>query len=462
MEYISTRGKAPILDFGDVLFTSLARDGGLYVPQTWPKFSNIQIRDFVGLQYEDIAFKVIQPFVGSLFSHQELQRIIKDAYFTFESETRCPVSKIRDNFYQMELYHGPTFAFKDVAMQLVARMFDQTLQKSDRKITMIAATSGDTGAAAVEAFKGLESVNLFILYPEGRISDVQQRQITYTNQKNIHAFSVKGNFDDCQSIVKMLFSDLTFRDKANLSGVNSINWARILAQTVYYFSAYAQLDLSGQGVKFSVPTGNFGNIFAGSVAKRMGLPIKKLIMATNRNDILYRTIEMGAYKKELVSPTISPSMDIQVSSNFERLLFELYDRKSETVSELMNCFSKTGACRLSHSALAAFRRDFEGGRCTEAETLATIREVFNLSGNLICPHTAVGLNVAQKSYKNDGLPVITLATAHPAKFPDAVKLATGVLPEVPRKLAKTLNHVQRFTSVENSVTSVKNLIEERI
>ena len=462
MKYISTRGKAPKLDFSGVLFSGLARDGGLYLPSSWPKFSTGEIKEFSGKSYEEMAFNVIKPFLGDVFSDDELMKVIIDAYAGFRCSVRCPLSEVQENLYQLELFHGPTFAFKDFAMQLVARMFDCLLKKYDKRITMLAATSGDTGAAAVEAFKGIESVDLFVLYPEGRISKVQQRQMTCANKKNIHALSVKGNFDDCQLIVKTLFADLPFRDRVNLSGVNSINWARILAQVVYYFSAYSQIQSVSSRIKFCVPTGNFGNIFAGYVAKKMGLPIDKLIVATNQNDILYRIVSKGVYLKEEVSATMSPSMDIQVSSNFERLVFELYHRSSQTVSELMESLKCKGNYSLSQEAFNNLKSSFAAGRSSEKETIKTISEIFDSQKMLICPHTAVGLNVAKKFCKKTEIPIITFATAHPAKFPDAVKLASGVLPDIPNKLENIFNKEEHFLSVPNSVKSVKHIIEERI
>ena len=336
MKYVSTRGEAQELDFEDVMLTGLARDGGLYLPKEWPKFTDKDLSNMAGSSYEEIAFTVMKPFIGSTFSDEEFKKIIKNAYHNFETEVRCPLLRLSDNTFLLELYYGPTLAFKDVAMQLIGQMFELSLKRKSQKIVIVGATSGDTGSAAIEAFRGLEAVKVFIMYPDGAVSDVQRRQMTTAVEKNVTALAVDGNFDDCQALLKEMFNDFEFRDEINLASVNSINWARVMAQVVYYFTSALALGAPHNKVNFTVPTGNFGDIFAGYVAKKMGLPIDKLIIATNQNDILDRVIKTGIYKIEDVKPSISPSMDIQVSSNFERALFDIFDNDPVLVRRLMN------------------------------------------------------------------------------------------------------------------------------
>ena len=352
MKYVSTRGRAPELTFEEAMLTGLARDGGLYVPKEWPTFTLETIAGFAGKCYEDVAFEVMKPFIGDTFKEAEFREIIRNAYASFQHDARCPIVQLDANHYLLELFHGPTLAFKDVAMQLIGQMFEVALNRSGKRVTIVGATSGDTGSAAIEAFRGLEAVNVFIMYPHGRVSEVQRRQMTTPIEDNVHALAVDGDFDTCQALLKDMFNDFEFRDEVNLAGVNSINWARVLAQVVYYFTSAVALGAPERKVSFSVPTGNFGDIFAGYVAKRMGLPIDRLVIATNQNDILHRTLQSGDHSKTGVVSSISPSMDIQVSSNYERLVFDLYDREGAAVSQLFEALKDTGSFKLSQGALS--------------------------------------------------------------------------------------------------------------
>ncbi|MBM9593743.1 threonine synthase [Roseitranquillus sediminis] len=459
MRYVSTRGQAPELIFEDTMLTGLARDGGLYVPAAVPHIDARDIRALAGVPYEEAAFRVIRPFVGETFDEATLRRLIEDAYRDFGHAARAPLVQLAPGHFLLELFHGPTLAFKDFAMQLIGRMFQEVLTRRKQRITIVGATSGDTGSAAIEAFRGLENVDVFILFPYGRVSDVQRRQMTTPDEANVHAVAVDGDFDDCQAAVKEMFADATFRDEVGLAAVNSINWARVLAQTVYYFTAAVALGAPHRRVSFTVPTGNFGDIFAGLIAKRMGLPIDRLVVATNRNDILHRTLTSGAHQKAGVAPTISPSMDIEVSSNFERALFEVYDRDGPAVSQLMFEL-RAGGFDLSQGALARLREDFDSGRCDEDETAATITRVRRETGQIICPHTAVGAKVAAERL-DPAVPMVTLATAHPAKFPDAVERATGHRPPLPPRMADLMERPERVVRAPNDLTALKTLIRER-
>ncbi|MFQ5437604.1 MAG: threonine synthase [Paracoccaceae bacterium] len=462
MKYISTRGNAPTLSFEEAMLTGLARDGGLYVPETWPRMSSADIAALAGLSFEEAAFKVMRPFIGTSFDETEFRRIIARAYAGFDHEARCPLVQIGENDFLLELHHGPTLAFKDVAMQLIGRMFDTVLKRRGERVTIIGATSGDTGSAAIEAFRGLDCVDVFILFPEGRVSDVQRRQMTTPNDDNVHALAIGGDFDDCQARLKDMFNDLAFRDGIRLAGVNSINWARVLAQVVYYFTSAVALGAPHRKIGFCVPTGNFGDIFAGYVARRMGLPIERLVIATNQNDILHRTLGTGNYSKEGVRPSISPSMDIQVSSNFERALFDVYDRDGAAVAQLMDELSKRGEFTLAQGALDRLRSEFASGKCTEEETSAAIAALYRMTGEVICPHTAVGIKVAADCRGARDVPMITLATAHAAKFPDAVEAACGVRPPLPPRLFDIMSKPERMTSVANDLTAIKAVVRQRI
>ena len=459
MKYVSTRGTAPELSFEEAMLTGLARDGGLYVPDTWPALNREQIAAFAGQTYEDVAFQVMRPFVGDTFTDDDFAGIVSRAYAGFAHAARCPVKQLEPGMFLLELFHGPTLAFKDVAMQLIGQMFEHSLKRQGRRVTIAGATSGDTGSAAIEAFRGLDAVDVFIMYPHGRVSDVQRRQMTTPAEANVHAIAVDGDFDDCQAALKDMFNDHDFRDRVSLAGVNSINWARVLAQVVYYFTAGVALGAPHRPVSFTVPTGNFGDIFAGYVARQMGLPIEMLVVATNQNDILHRTWVTGEHRKEGVRPSISPSMDIQVSSNFERLLFDIYDREPKAVAQLMTALKDEGGFTLSQGALSRLRDGFTSGVASEAETSAEIARTLERSQELICPHTAVGVKVAREQPAS-AAPMVVLATAHPAKFPDAVEAATGQRPPLPPHMADLFDRPERITRLPNDLAAIQAFVAE--
>ncbi len=457
MRYQSTRGEAPELGFEDVLLTGLARDGGLYVPTHWPQLSADTFRKLRGASYEDAAFTVLHPFIGGAVPDAELKSMLASAYGDFGHPAVAPLKQLDDNHWLLELFHGPTLAFKDVAMQLLARLMDGALAKRGTRATIIGATSGDTGGAAIEAFKESRHASIFILHPHGRVSDVQRRQMTTVNSPSVHNIAVEGNFDDCQAIVKALFNDHKFRDDVNLAGVNSINWARIMAQIVYYVTAAISLGIPDRPISFCVPTGNFGDIFAGWVAKRMGLPVNRLVLAVNVNDILDRSLKTGRYDTKGVIASSSPSMDIQVSSNFERLLFEAHGRDSGAVRGLIASLVQSGGFRIDDRELDVIIREFDSGMAGEAVTAATIRETLAATGELLDPHTAVGYAVARNQTPS-AYPMVTLATAHPAKFPDAVERACGVKPGLPQRLGHLLSAPERYTVLPNSSQAVRDFI----
>nr|WP_321508318.1 threonine synthase [uncultured Celeribacter sp.] len=459
MRYISTRGQAPVLNFEEAMLTGLASDGGLYVPETIPTLSEAEIAALAGLSYEEAAFVVMKPFIGDTFTDAEFKEIIAKAYAGFGHDARAPMVQLGPNHFLLELFHGPTLAFKDFAMQLIGQLFQAALSRSGNRVTIVGATSGDTGSAAIEAFKGLANVDVFILFPHGRVSDVQRRQMTTPSESNVHALAVEGDFDDCQAALKDMFADHDFRDGVKLAAVNSINWARVLAQVVYYFTSAVALGAPHREVSFTVPTGNFGDIFAGYIAKRMGLPIDKLVIATNQNDILHRTMETGAYTKEGVTPSMSPSMDIQVSSNFERALFDVYDREGAAIAQLMDEL-KDGEFKVSQGAMDRLRDIFASGRASEEETTAMIADMHRRTGEVLCPHTAVAVKVAEDHLGT--VPMISLSTAHPAKFPAAVEAACGIHPALPERMADLFEREERFTVVENDLDGLKTLIKERL
>lgn len=460
MKYISTRGQAPELTFEEAMLTGLARDGGLYVPESWPTLSQEQIAGFAGKRYEDVAFEVMKPFVGDTFDDAEFRDIIAKAYAGFGHDARCPVVQLDHNHYLLELFHGPTLAFKDVAMQLIGQMFEAALKRSGKRVTIVGATSGDTGSAAIEAFRGLDAVDVFIMYPHGRVSEVQRRQMTTPVESNVHALAVDGDFDTCQALLKDMFNDFDFRDGVQLAGVNSINWARVLAQVVYYFTSAVSLGAPHRKVSFCVPTGNFGDIFAGYVAKRMGLPIERLVIATNQNDILHRTLQSGDHAKTGVVPSISPSMDIQVSSNYERLVFDLYDREGDAVSQLFETLKDAGSFKLSQGALERMAEEFDSGRVSEEETSAAIKDFFARTGEVLCPHSAIAAKIGDEMQGD--VPMISLATAHPAKFPAAVEEACGVHPPLPARMVDLFERDERVTRVAGDLAAIEAVIRERI
>ncbi|HEY6025006.1 MAG TPA: threonine synthase [Pseudolabrys sp.] len=458
MRYISTRGEAPSLDFVEVMLAGLACDGGLYVPETWPALGRKIIEGFAGKPYAEVAVEVIRPFVGDGISENDLSRMAREAYGAFRHPAVAPLAQLNPNLFVLELFHGPTLAFKDLAMQLVARLMDHALHQRGERTTIAVATSGDTGGAAVEAFRGRSQVDLVVLFPQGRISDVQRRMMTTARDGNVHAVAIEGTFDDCQALVKAMFNHHAFRDRVRLSGVNSINWARIVAQVVYYFTAAVALGSPHRKIAFTVPTGNFGDVYAGYVASRMGLPIDRLVVATNVNDILARTFSTGTYEIRDVIATSSPSMDIQVSSNFERLLFEAYDRDARSVRALMESLAQSRRFAISAHALQELRALFTADRADEQESAAEIRAWMREADYCIDPHTAVALAVSEKETRDPSVPMVVLSTAHPAKFPDAVKAACGHAPALPEWLADLPKRTERVTVLPANQAAVEKYV----
>ena len=458
MRYISTRAAAPVLTFEEAMLTGLARDGGLYVPETIPQWSKAEIAALAGQSYEEVAYRVISAFTGDAFSEAELRSAITRAYAGFGHAARAPLTQLDAGHFLLELFHGPTLAFKDFAMQVIGQLFQISLARSNKRITIVGATSGDTGSAAIEAFRGLSNVDVFILFPYGRVSPVQQRQMTTPVEANVHALALDGDFDDCQARLKDMFNDFAFRDEVALAGVNSINWARVLVQVVYYFTAAVSLGAPERAVSFTVPTGNFGDIFAGFIAKSMGLPIEQLVIATNQNDILHRALTTGRYEMDGLKASISPSMDIQISSNFERALFFAYGQDGAAVAALMEELKATGGFTIAPAPLAALRALYASGRVSEAETTEAIKAERARSGEILCPHSAVGVAVANAHIGT--VPMITLATAHPAKFPDAVEAAIGARPALPARMSDLFDRPERVTRVPNALAELEALIRK--
>ena len=451
MRYVSTRGTAPELGFSDVLLAGLATDGGLYVPTEYPSLPELP-----NGRYADLAHAVMSPYIGDEIPSDELLRMCREAYATFRHPATVPLVQIDTDEWLMELFHGPTLAFKDVALQLVGRMFDHVLTKRGERIMIVGATSGDTGSAAIDGVKACRNVDIVILYPEGRVSDVQRKQMTTVDAPNVHTVAIAGTFDDCQDLVKAMFNDSTFRNELNLSAVNSINWARVMAQVVYYVAAVDALG--GQPVTFSVPTGNFGNVLAGWIAREMGAEIDELVVGSNTNDILTRFFASRAMTTSGVVPTLSPSMDIQVSSNFERLLFEMNGRDGGATAEQMNRFRQSGRMDVEPDQYARFIEPvFRAARCDDSDTLATMADVYRNTGLQIDPHTAVGVSAARQCAPHHA-PVVTLATAHPAKFPDAVERATGRRPALPEHLTDLFDRPERTTPLPNDLASVQSYV----
>jgi threonine synthase len=460
VRYISTRGEAPALGFVDVMLAGLASDGGLYVPEEWPRFSTDDWRRLRGKAYADVAFAVLKPFVGGEIPDSELKSMIAAAYSRFGHPAVAPLKQLDANLWLLELFHGPTLAFKDVAMQLLARMMDWALKRRGERATILGATSGDTGGAAIEAFKGSKRAPIFILHPHGRVSDVQRRQMTTVQSPSVHNIALEGTFDDCQAIVKALFNDRKFREATRLSGVNSINWARIAAQCVYYVTSALALGAPDRAIRYTVPTGNFGDIYAGYVAKRMGLPISSLRIATNVNDILARALKTGRYEVKSVVASSSPSMDIQVSSNFERLLFESHGRNADAVRRNMQSLAQSGAFAIDNEALRHIQDEFSAASCDESGTEDTIRSVLKATGELLDPHSAVGVRVSKNASETPE-PTVALATAHPAKFPQAVEKYSGIRPALPFRIAGLMDAPERFNVLPNRVEAVRAYILER-
>ena len=461
MTYISTRGEAASLTFEDVLLRGLARDGGLYVPEAWPVIAPETIASFAGKPFAAVAAHVIGCFAGESVGKDDLLAMARDAYGRFGHPAVTPLVQIDRNRWVLELFHGPTLAFKDVAMQMLARLMDHALAGRDRRAVIVGATSGDTGGAAIEAFRGSERVDVVILFPEGRVSDVQRRMMTTPTDANVHAVAIKGTFDDCQALVKAMFNDLAFRDSINLAGVNSINWARIVAQVTYYFVAGVALGAPHRAVSFAVPTGNFGDILAGWVAKRMGLPIARLTIASNENDILPRAHATGVYEMQGVVETSSPSMDIQISSNFERFLFEASGRDAGYIRGVMGALQQGGRFELGACA-APFRETFDAAAASETDVADAIRRTRETSGYLLDPHTACGLVALERTAPQSEVPGIVLSTAHPAKFPDAMERITGERPRLPDRLSSLLSAPERFPVLANDVAEVKTFVADAV
>jgi threonine synthase len=462
MQYHSTRGAAPVLGFDEVLLSGLARDGGLYVPTAWPGIAASELRRLQGAPYLEVARRVLTPFLGGSVALPVLDRLLAAAYGSFEHRAVTPLVQLGPNLWLLELFHGPTLAFKDVALQLLGQLFERVLGERGQRVTIVGATSGDTGSAAIEAVRDRAAVDIFMLHPRGRTSEVQRRQMTTVLSPNVTNIAVEGSFDDCQDLVKALFNDLAFRDELRLSAVNSINWARILAQAVYYVAAGLALGAPDREIAYVVPTGNFGNVYAGYVARQIGLPVGRLVVAANRNDILQRFFASGTMSMEGVAPSLSPSMDIQVSSNFERLLFDLLDRDGAAVAKTMRDFRASGRFTLDPARHARALALFDAGRLDDAGTLEEMRRVRRETGLTIDPHTAVGVAVARDKAARLGLPTVVLATAHPAKFPDAVEQATGQRPALPDRLADLYRRPERMEGLANEAEALKRLIRARI
>lgn len=461
MRYLSTRGQAPVLDFSDVLLAGLATDGGLYVPETWPTISADEIASFCCRPYAEVAVEVMAHFTVPAISKQELAQIVGPAYRNFDHPAIAALRELDAGEWLLELFHGPTLSFKDYALQVVGPLFDHVLKKRKLHMTVIGATSGDTGSAAIEACRDRDAITAFILHPKGRITDVQRRQMTTVASPNVFNVAIEGTFDDCQALVKAMFGDAPFRDRMRLTAVNSINWARVMAQVVYYFTAAAALGAPHRVPAFAVPTGNFGDAFAGHVARRMGLAIPQIVIATNRNDILVRLLETGVYRKGAVHASLSPSIDIQVSSNFERLLLELEGNDPAVLRTRMADFDRANEFRVSEGALARMRAQFEGGAVSEAETLRCMADVLRTSGIVIDPHTAVGIAAGRRRRRDRGTPMVYLSTAHPGKFPDAVAQAAGIDAPLPPRLADLHQRKERLDILPNDLRAVKAYVEQR-
>ena len=458
MYYVSTRGEAPELPFDKVLLAGLARDGGLYVPKTVPRFTAGELEGLKGLSYADLAARVMGPFLGDSIAEADFAQLVQDAYAEFDDPDVAPLRQLGPDLWLLELFHGPTLAFKDYALQVVGRLFDHVLKARGIRITVLGATSGDTGSAAIEACRDRDSIDIFILHPKGRVSEVQRRQMTTVTAANVHNLAIEGTFDDCQDLVKAMFNDIPFRDALQLSSVNSINWARILAQTVYYFHAALALGAPEKRITFAVPTGNFGNVYAGYVAKQMGLPISRLVVGTNRNDILFRFFTTGEMAIRGVEPSLSPAMDIQISSNFERYLFDLYGHDGKRLAGAMADFRREGCLKVEKTLLDKALETFFPHRLDDEETLATIAVVHRENGFLIDPHTAVAVAAARSFAPQADGPVVAMASAHPAKFPDAVEKATGIRVDLPPQLAGLSEREEHMATLPNDLAAVKTYI----
>lgn len=462
MQYVSTRGSARALDFEGVTLAGLASDGGLYLPAEWPRFSEAEIREMRGLAYPDLAARVMAPFVAGSLTEAELQAVCHAVYGEFGHAAVAPLVQLDETHWLLELFHGPTLAFKDVALQLLGHLFEIFLERRDARLTIVGATSGDTGSAAIQAVAGRRRTEIFMLHPAGRVSDVQRRQMTTVRAPNIHNIAIAGSFDDAQAHVKRMFTDPDVAGVLNLGAVNSINWARLMAQVVYYFSSALQLGAPDRKVAYSVPTGNFGDVFAGYVAAQMGLPIERLIVATNVNDILHRALTTGDYSAGSVTPTFTPSMDIQVSSNFERLLFDCGGRDGPAVADQMRAFEAAKAMQLTHAQSQGAAALFTSARADQSETARALQWAHRASGQVIDPHTGIGLHAAQMIAAGGvvakGVPIVTLATAHPAKFRDAVERAIGLRPALPARVGDLFGREEHYSELAGDYASVRDFV----
>jgi threonine synthase len=456
--YHSTRGQAPILAFDDVLLSGLASDGGLYLPTEWPRISAAEMRAMAGLGYGELAVRVMTPFLDGSIAEDDFAEMVADAYKGFGHKAVAPLAQLGANDWLLELFHGPTLAFKDYALQLLGRLFDHVLAKRGERITIVGATSGDTGSAAIEACRDRSGIEIVILHPKGRTSEVQRRQMTTVMSSNVHNVAIDGSFDDCQDLVKAMFNDASFRARCNLSAVNSINWARILGQIVYYFAAGVALGAPEREISFAVPTGNFGNVYAAVAARRLGLPIRELVVGSNRNDILTRFFATGRMQSEAVVPTLSPSMDIQISSNFERYLFDLHKGDASLVVAQLGAFRQSGQFTVDDHVWAEARSLFDAKALDDAETIAAMRTLYQETGHLIDPHSAIGVAAGRARRRDPSVPMVALATAHAAKFPDAVEKATGIRPQLPPRLADLFQRPERCDDLPNDISAVKDYV----
>jgi len=459
MNYISTRNSSNSLNFKDVFIKGLADDGGLYLPKSLHKYSQKDLDNFEGLKYTDLAKKIIYPFMGDFVNENDLSHIIDKSYSVFRKKNVVELNKVGDRSV-LELFHGPTLAFKDVAMQLLGNFYEYYLNNKNEKINIVVATSGDTGAAAIDAIKGKKNINIFVLHPHNRVSNIQRKLMTTGHEKNVFNIAINGNFDDCQNLVKSMFADKPFSSSINMSGVNSINWARIIAQCVYYFYSFFLIKDKSEPINFSVPTGNFGDVYAGYLAKKMGLPINKLVVATNQNDILHRAISKGEYNVEKVSETISPSMDIQLASNFERLLYDINNHDDIETASAMKDIKEKGKYTIDKKKLEKINIDFLSARMSEEEVLKTIKEVYDKYKTILDPHTAIGYNAFDKvNLKGNN---IVLATAHPCKFPDAIKKSINQNANLPKELMFILDEKENYDIIDNNLDKIKKYIKERV
>jgi len=460
MSYHSTRGRSPALAFDDVLLAGLARDGGLYLPEQWPHFSKEDLASFAGLPYAQLAVRVMRPFLDGTIAEDDFAALVAETYAGFDHAAVAPLRQLGRNDWLLELFHGPTLAFKDYALQLLGRLFDHVLTKKGQRVTIVGATSGDTGSAAIEACRDRASVDIVILHPKGRTSEVQRRQMTTVTSTNVRNIAVEGTFDDCQDMVKAMFNDQPFRDQLHLSAVNSINWARIMAQIVYYVAAGTALGAPHRAISFAVPTGNFGNVYAAFAARRMGLPISQLVVGSNSNDILARFFETGTMSMAEVVPTLSPSMDIQVSSNFERYLFDLFGEDGTRVADFMERFRRDRQFEVGETMLAGINRLVQGYRLNDLATTEAIRQLYQETGELLDPHSAIGVAAGRARRRDETTPMVALATAHPAKFPDAVEAATGIRPALPQRLSDLFERPERYDVLPNDLETVKDYVRQ--